>query len=125
MFFARVVWASAAAPNLAAQGMASHQARPGVRVETDRPPIEVHFEDVAVQAGLTAINVSGNPDKKTYIVETTGNGVTIFDYDNDGLMDIFLPNGATLKDPAAGRSVLYRNMGNLHFEDVTAKAGTR
>jgi enediyne biosynthesis protein E4 len=118
-----VVWASAAAPNLAAQGMASHQARPGVRVETDRPPIKVHFEDVAVQAGLTAVNVSGNPDKKTYIVETTGNGVTIFDYDNDGLMDIFLPNGATLQDPAAGRSVLYRNTGNLHFEDVTAKAG--
>jgi hypothetical protein len=116
--------AGAAAPGLSAQGMASgRQARPGVRVETDRPPIEVHFEDVAVQAGLTAVNVSGDPESKKYIVETTGNGVTIFDYDNDGRMDIFLPNGANLKDPSAGHSALYHNLGNLRFEDVTQKAG--
>jgi len=100
-------------------------ARPGVRVETDLAPIEVHFEDVAVKAGLTAVNVFGDPDTKKYIVETTGNGVTIFDYDNDGWMDIFLPNGATLGDAAAGPSVLYRNLKNLRFEDVTQQAGSR
>ncbi len=97
--------------------------RPGVRVETDLPPIEVHFEDVAVKAGLTTVNVFGEANSKRYIVETTGNGVTILDYDNDGWMDIFIPNGAKLDDPAAGRSVLHRNKKNLQFEDVTKQAG--
>ena len=97
--------------------------RPGVRVETDLKPIEVHFEDLAVKAGLTAVNVFGDPSQKRYIVETTGNGVTILDYDNDGWMDIFIPNGATLDNPDAGRSVLYRNLKNLRFEDVTKQAG--
>ena len=111
-------------PGLAAQGMATGRAaRPGVRVETDLPPIEVHFEDLAVKAGLTTVNVFGDANAKRYIVETTGNGVTIFDYDNDGWMDIFVPNGATLDDPAAGRSVLYRNLKNLQFKDVTKQAG--
>jgi hypothetical protein len=119
-----LVCAGALLPELAAQGMATGRAaRPGVRVETDLAPIEVHFEDVAEKAGLAIANVFGDPNSKKYIVETTGNGVTIFDYDNDGWMDIFIPNGATLKDPAAGRSVLYRNLKNLRFEDVTKQAG--
>ena len=56
-------------------------------------PPPVHFEDIARQAGLTATDVYGNDTHKEYIIETTGNGAIIFDYDNDGWPDIFLPNG--------------------------------
>ncbi len=115
-------------PALNGQGAASPGplARPAKPVQTNLPPITVDFRDVARQAGLTALNVSGGVEKKNYILETTGNGVLIFDYDNDGLMDIFLPNATTLDGEGRGKnstSHLYHNLGNLHFEDVTEKAG--
>ena len=66
--------------------------RPAPHIDTKLPPITVDFRDVAEQAGLTAENVSGGAEKKDYILETTGNGVIIFDFDNDRLMDIFFPN---------------------------------
>src|ERR1700745_4218026 len=69
--------------------------RPAPHIQTNLPPIVVDFRDLATQAGLTAVNVSGGVERKNYILETTGNGVVIFDYDNDGLMDIFLPSGTT------------------------------
>jgi enediyne biosynthesis protein E4 len=101
-------------------------ARPTPPVQTNLPPIVVDFKDIAESAGLTALNVSGAVDKKNYILETTGDGVVIFDYDNDGLMDIFLVNATTMdgKGPGAtSTSHLYHNLGNLRFEDVTVKAG--
>ena len=109
------------------QGMASSSrtARPA-NIQTNLAPIQVDFRDIAVQAGLTAPNVSGGADTKKYILETTGSGVAIFDYNNDGLMDVFLVNGTTLDGDGAGEkstSHLYRNLGNLKFEDVTQKAG--
>jgi hypothetical protein len=110
------------------QGTASPGAlsRPVPPIQANLPPITVDFRDIAEQAGLTAQNVSGGVDKKNYILETTGNGVIIFDYDNDGLMDIFLPNATTLDGEGRGKnstSHLYHNLGNLRFEDVTEKAG--
>src|SRR5262245_31315286 len=58
----------------------------------DSPP-SAHFEDIASKAGLTTSNVFGGVNTKTYIIETTGAGVAIFDYDNDGWPDIFFVNG--------------------------------
>ena len=58
----------------------------------------MHYEDVAAHAGLTGVNVSGAEQDKQYIVETTGTGVAIFDYDNDGLPDIFLVNAGRLAE---------------------------
>jgi hypothetical protein len=95
-------------------------------IETSLPPITVDFRDVAVEAGLLAENVSGGDDKKKYILETTGNGVAIFDFDGDGLMDVFLPNGTTLDGSGKGGKSsghLYRNLGRLRFQDVTEGAG--
>lgn len=81
------------------------------------------FRDVAAQAGLTAVVVSGELDQ-TYVVENTGSGVAIFDYDNDGLPDIFLLQGDRLKPtPEPLTPHLYHNLGGLRFEDVTKKAG--
>jgi hypothetical protein len=96
------------------------------RVETRLPPITVDFRDVAAEAGLDAVHVSGGPDRKKYILETTGGGVAIFDFDGDGLMDVFLTNATTLDGDGPGAratSHLYRNLGKLRFEDVTEKAG--
>jgi hypothetical protein len=119
---------SGAAAMEAFQGMAS-PTRPQRRVpaiETSLPPITVDYRDVAVEAGLTALNVSGGEDRKRYILETTGSGVAIFDFDGDGLMDVFLPNGTTLDadvTSATPTSHLYRNLGHLRFRDVTVAAG--
>ncbi len=88
-----------------------------------KPPV-VDFQDIAAKAGLTGVNVSGADHGKQYIVETTGNGVAIFDYDNDGLPDILLINGGRLDQKgSAPTPYLYHNLGGLRFEDVTAKAG--
>jgi hypothetical protein len=109
------------------QGMATAP-RPNRRaptIETNLPPITVDFRDIAEAAGLSASNVSGSPSHKKYILETTGQGVGIFDYDNDGLPDIFIVNATTL-DGTEGQQPtnhLYRNLGNLRFRDVTAEAG--
>ena len=83
----------------------------------------VDFRDVAAQAGLNAVVVSGDLDQ-TFVVENTGTGVAIFDYDNDGLPDIFLVQGDRLKPgPVPLTPHLYHNLGGLRFEDVTQKAG--
>jgi enediyne biosynthesis protein E4 len=85
------------------------------------------FEDVAARAGLTMLNVNGTPGSKKYILETTGSGVAIFDYDRDGWPDIFLVNG-TNYDFESGRrnpptSHLYHNNHDGTFTDVTKAAG--
>lgn len=83
----------------------------------------VDFRDVAAVAGLKAVIVSGDTSQK-YLVEGTGTGVALFDYDNDGLLDIFLVNADHIKPLSPPPTVhLYHNLGGLRFEDVTEKAG--
>jgi enediyne biosynthesis protein E4 len=91
----------------------------------DAKPV-VHFTDVAQRAGLTAPVIFGGENTKKYIIETTGTGVAIFDYDNDGWPDIFIVNGTTLESSASGKgpaSHLYHNNHDGTFTDVTAKSG--
>ena len=93
--------------------------------ERDAKPV-AFFVDDAAKAGLTMKDVFGGVDTKKYIIETTGTGVAIFDYDNDGWPDIFIVNGTTL-DPLAGEKPptnhLYHNNHDGTFTDVTEKAG--
>ena len=62
------------------------------------------FHDIGAAAGLTARNTFGGTERKDFILETTGNGAAILDYDGDGRDDIFIANGRRLKskgEPAA------------------------
>jgi enediyne biosynthesis protein E4 len=94
---------------------------------TSRGPVSpAYFTDVAAKAGLTMTNIFGGKDTKKYIIETTGTGVAIFDFDNDGWPDIFIVNGTTIEGPPANQSPsnhLYRNNHDGTFSDVTQQAG--
>lgn len=85
-----------------------------------------HFVDVADEAGIQLANVSGGREKD-YIVESLGSGACWLDYDGDGWLDLFLPNGRSMSASAGEvpRDALYRNRGNGKFEDVTVAAGIR
>jgi len=85
------------------------------------------YEDVTARTALARFrHLSGGPSKD-YIVETVSGGVAIFDYDNDGLPDVYLLNGSTIAAErgkgARPRAALYRNLGEWKFEDVTERAG--
>ena len=87
----------------------------------------VTFTDIAEQAGLgSAVNVAGSPRDKQFLIEEMGAGVALFDFDNDGWLDIFLVNGTTFTSSAGARkptSYLFRNNRDGTFSDVTEKAG--
>src|SRR3982751_6660122 len=85
-----------------------------------------HFIDIAGMVGVTAKTVIGGETKKAFILESTGGGVALFDYDNDGWLDIFLVNGSRLEGFPAGQeptSHLFKNNRDGTFTDVTLKAG--
>src|SRR3989441_1563885 len=87
----------------------------------------VVFKDVTKQAGLAGwSNRTGTPAKTTILEVATG-GVALFDYDGDGLLDIYLVNGSNF-DALKGvgeppHAALFHNNGDGTFTDVTAKAG--
>ena len=91
------------------------------------------FTDVTSSVGINFKYQSSHTSKK-YLLETMGAGVALFDYDNDGRLDIFLVNGAPIQDPTPAGTVpkktgpqywnrLYHQKPDGTFEDVTEKAG--
>ncbi|MEP7364865.1 MAG: CRTAC1 family protein [Acidobacteriota bacterium] len=109
-----------------AQGIAASNLPVVPKTKPSGLPFPVQFNDVAAEAGLTMRFVQGDPARKKYIVEANGTGVAFFDYDSDGLLDVYVVNG-TRFTPAPGAPVpashLYRNIGKGKFADVTARSG--
>ena len=84
------------------------------------------FRDIAPSSGIHfVLNNSASPRK--HQIETMISGVALFDYNNDGLLDIFFVNGAAIpsleKDDPKFYNRLYRNNGDGTFTDVTERAG--
>ena len=87
----------------------------------------VVFEDIAKKAGLTTWRHTMGTPQKNYILETTGSGVALLDYDNDGWLDIYLVNGSTF-DALSGKNepphaALFHNNHDGTFTNVADKAG--
>jgi hypothetical protein len=91
------------------------------------------FVDITQKSGVN-FRYQGSHTSKKYLIETMGAGVALFDYDNDGRLDIFLVNGTPLDDPTPLGTIpkksgatywnrLYHQKADGTFEDVTQKAG--
>jgi enediyne biosynthesis protein E4 len=92
-----------------------------------------NFVDITAKSHVSFTNRASHTPNK-YLIETMGSGVALFDYDNDGLLDIFFVNGAPLTVPTAKHTIplktssgfwnrLYHQKKDGTFEDVTEKAG--
>lgn len=105
---------------------AVHRAIPAPSTDVGNGAPGFTFTNVAKESGLTAVTVFGGRELNRYLLETTGCGVALLDYDADGRQDIFLVNGSRLEGFADGkepRPHFYRNRGDGTFEDVTEAAG--
>ncbi len=94
-----------------------------------------NFVDTTAKSGINFTATASHTPHK-YLIETMGSGVAAFDFDNDGLLDLFFVNGAPISDPQAKGSVpqksgsqdwnrLYHQKKDGTFEDVTEKAGLK
>jgi hypothetical protein len=91
---------------------------------------KIVFTDVTVQAGIDFRYTFGDYTYKN-ILESSGSGITIFDYNNDGFMDLYMLNGTYLEgisDPEGKvfehtANKLYRNNGDGTFTEVSKEAG--
>jgi hypothetical protein len=81
------------------------------------------FVEVTAASGLHFSTTFGETPS-TQILEVKGGGLALIDFDGDGDLDVFVPNGATMKDPHHGPGCrLFENLGGLRFRDATVAAG--
>src|ERR1041385_5018266 len=95
----------------------------------------VTFNNVTAQSGVNFIHAAAKTPSK-YLLETMGGGVAIFDFDNDGRMDLFFTNGAALKQSMSKDDLpdktqprlwnrLFQQKPDGTFKDVTERAGLK
>jgi hypothetical protein len=110
-------------------------------------PTAIRFDDVSEACGISTVNHSGREGVKEYLPEAVGTGPSWLDFDGDGWLDLYVPDGDVYSnyvrkeevDPASGargvrlvpksprperfRDQLWRNRGDGTFEDVAERAG--
>jgi enediyne biosynthesis protein E4 len=104
--------------------LATAPAAPSLKPSVPPAP---RFVNAAPDAGLTALLYCGGVSKD-HLLESTGTGAALIDYDGDGRLDAFLVNAWALDEEPSrvrvkGRNFLYHNLGGGRFEDVTDRAG--
>jgi hypothetical protein len=93
--------------------------------EVPVPASPFRLRDVTSESGIEFTPLSGGTPSSA-ILEVKGGGIGLIDFDGDGLVDLFIPNGATLASPEHGPGArLFRNEGGLRFRDVTEASGIR
>jgi tetratricopeptide (TPR) repeat protein len=104
------------------QGKYSRAEESPVAVVKVAAAIPVKFVDVTSEAGLSGVvekrHAGGREHYPKDMIESAGPGACFLDYNNDGLIDLFIPDNGP-----HGGLVLYQNLGNGKFEDITKKAG--
>ncbi len=128
-FLFLIALASAAATQTARAAQAASAPAPVHAAQT--PAIQ--FEDATAKAGIDFVHSFGSAQLGS-LLEGTGAGCIWFDYNNDGLPDLYVVNGRPLDDSMhpyplkvkpdpLPHNHLYRNDGNGHFTDVTEQSG--
>lgn len=93
----------------------------GADLATQAPGIR--FTDGTAHSGIDFCTTSGRTPS-TQILEVKGGGVGLIDADEDGDLDLFVPNGATMDAPLQGPGCrLFENLGELRFREATEAAG--
>jgi hypothetical protein len=122
MSFARGRWWLAFSLLLAAWPSPAQVAHPGAPQNSS----SIQFEN-NLQNSRIKFTLKNSVSPKRYTFETMAGGVALFDYDNDGWLDIFFTNGAAIpsleKTGPAYWNRLFHNNGDGTFTDVTEKAG--
>ncbi|NJN14507.1 MAG: VCBS repeat-containing protein, partial [Planctomycetes bacterium] len=109
---------------------------PPVPVVRPSEGLRFAYVDVAAEMGVTLRNRSGHDGQKNFILEAMPPGVAVGDFDNDGWMDLYLPNGnnivrydralqqvTLLPEAEAPRNALYWNRGGKRFEEGGRRPG--
>src|SRR5882672_2787739 len=86
------------------QGVVPHKAIAQARSKPSGLPFNSTFTDVAAKAGLRAITVYGESDRKNYIVGPLGGGCGFLGFDSDGWREILVLSGTRFSSAAAGTS---------------------
>src|SRR5271156_922549 len=129
----RILLAAFLLPGLLLTSLALGQAPPPKPQAASVAATPGNFVDVTRKLGVH-FKQEASPTSRKYLLETMGSGVAVFDYDNDGRLDIFLANGARMDDPMPKGAIpekddpkywnrLYHQKADGTFEDVTEKAG--
>lgn len=133
MLIRALIFMIAASSLVAAQSPAKTGKQPVKQADVPASAAPIRFEDASQKAGIDFTHSFGSRQLGS-LLEGTGAGCVWFDYNNDGLPDLYVANGRPLEDSMhpyplkekpnpLPQNHLYRNDGNGHFTDVTQQAG--